>query len=156
MKSICFTGHRNIKVTDELKNRLYSQLEMLIQGGAEIFIAGGAKGFDLLCEETVITLKKKYPHIKLHIILPCPEAEQTEDWTETEKEQYRRILLSADYTEICSEHKTKGCMKKRNARLVELADVCVCYYNTRRIRTGTGQTVRMAKEKEIKIINLCC
>lgn len=154
METVCFTGHRSIKVTDELKSCLYSQLETLIQGGAEIFIAGGALGFDMFCEETILLLREKYPQIRLHIILPCPETEQTEDWAESDKERYRRILLSADKTVICSEHKTKGCMKKRNARLVELADVCVCYYNENDWRRGTGQTFRMAQNKGIKIINI--
>ncbi len=45
-------------------------------------------------------------------------------------------------------------MKIRNAKLIELADVCVCYYNLSQYASGTGQTVRMAQKKEIKIINI--
>lgn len=43
-------------------------------------------------------------------------------------------------------------MKIRNARLVELADGCICYYSGKYI-SGTGQTLRMAKRKKIHIIN---
>ena len=43
-------------------------------------------------------------------------------------------------------------MKRRNERLVELADYCICYCTNP--RSGTGQTVRMAKDKGIDIINL--
>ncbi len=155
VKSVCFTGHRNIKVTQELSNRLYNQLEMLINNGADKFLAGGAIGWDLLCEKTVLKLREKYPHIKLHIIMPCPENEQTRKWkSDSDKADYHKILLAADYTEICSEHLDNECMKKRNARLVQLTDCCVCCYDKCRQRSGTGQTVRMAEQKGIFIINM--
>lgn len=54
-----------------------------------------------------------------------------------------------------SERYYDGCMKGRNARLVELATVCcICYWNVNDKRSGTGQTVRMAQKKGIEIINL--
>ncbi len=155
VKSVCFTGHRNIKVTQELSDRLYNKLETLINNGADTFLAGGAIGWDLLCEKTVLELREKYPHIKLHIIMPCPENEQTKKWkSDDDKAEYHKILLAADYTEICSEHMTNECMKKRNARLVQLADCCICCYDKCRIRSGTGQTVRIAEHKGLFIINL--
>ena len=46
-------------------------------------------------------------------------------------------------------------MKIRNARLVELAsDYCICYWNPKHYRSGTGQTVRMAQKKGIEVIDL--
>ena len=46
-------------------------------------------------------------------------------------------------------------MKARNARLFELAsDYCICYWNPKGFRSGTGQTVRMAQKKGIEVINL--
>ncbi len=155
VKSVCFTGHRNIKVTQELSDRLCNKLETLINSGADTFLAGGAIGWDLLCEKTVLELRKKYPHIKLHIIMPCPENEQTKKWkSDDDRAEYHKILLAADYTEICSAHMTNECMKKRNARLVQLADCCICCYDKCRIRSGTGQTVRIAEHKGLFIINL--
>lgn len=44
MKSVCFTGHRNIKETAELKKRLLEQLVKLIAEGADVFYAGGLSG----------------------------------------------------------------------------------------------------------------
>lgn len=152
-KSVCFTGHRNVKETAELKNALIKQLVKLIDEGATDFYAGGAVGWDMLCERAVIKLRERFPHIKLHLILPCPAEEQTEKWSESDKAEFRRLLLAADTVEICSKHYFDGCMKLRNQRLVDLADVCVCYYNGKQ-RSGTGQTVRMAERKGITIINL--
>ena len=45
-------------------------------------------------------------------------------------------------------------MKERNQRLVDLADICICYYNENNSRSGTGQTVRMVQKKGIQLINI--
>ena len=153
MKNICFTGHRNIKITQELRERLYNLLETMIQNGAINFYAGGAIGFDTECELIILKLREKYPNIKLHIIMPCPKEEQTRKWKkDNEKMLYYKILSLADSTELCSEHYDKNCIKKRNARLVNLADCFVCYYY--KSRSGTGQTIRMAQKNKLEIINL--
>ncbi len=152
-KSVCFTGHRNIKKTAELKKALIKQLVKLIDEGATDFYAGGAVGWDMLCESAVIELRERFPHIRLHLILPCPAEEQTEKWNGSDKAEFRRLLLAADTVEICSEHYFDGCMKLRNQRLVNLANVCVCYYSGKQ-RSGTGQTVRMAARQGKVIVNL--
>lgn len=153
VKSVCFTGHRNVKVTGELVSLLNKTLTDLIGNGAVDFYAGGALGWDMLCEQTVLDLKEKFPQIRLHLVLPCCPEEQTARWNHMQKVEYYNFLKTADTVEYTSNHYSEGCMKVRNARLVELADCCVCYYNNRS-RSGTGQTVRMAEEKEIRIINL--
>lgn len=130
-------------------------LKMLILKGASDFYAGGALGWDMLCEEAVIALRKNLaPHIKLHLVLPCPPEEQTAHWSSFDKEVYRKILEAADSVEVLSEHYTKDCMKNRNARLAELGDVCVCYYDENRRRSGTAQTVRMAERLGREILNI--
>ncbi len=149
--NVCFTGHREISVTENLLKRLESTLEKLIIQGAEDFYAGGAVGWDTLCELEVLNLKKKYPHIKLHLVLPCSSEEQTKKWNKSEKNQYYEILEKADSVEYVSENYSKDCMKKRNFRLIEYAECCICYYKVK--ASGTGQTVRMAERKNIPIIN---
>lgn len=154
LKSVCFTGHRNVKVTVELKKSLIKQLVNLIGDGAEVFYAGGAIGWDMICERAVIKLREQYPNIKLHLVLPCPAEEQTAKWSECDKKEFKKLLSAVDMVEVCSENYYDGCMKVRNQRLVDLSDVCVCYYNASNKRSGTGQTVRMAERKNILIINL--
>ena len=129
MSTVCFTGHRIIKVTDEIQGILTAVLEDLIENGADVFYAGGAVGWDMLCEQCVLKLRRKYPHIKLKVILPCPAEEQTSDWDDKDRFEYSEILMQADSREIVSRHYEDGCMKKRNQRLVELADCCVCWHN---------------------------
>ena len=62
--------------------------------------------------------------------------------------------MAADDVEYIGSEYTKDCMKRRNARMIELSDGCVCYYDESVGRSGTGQTVRMAESKGIEIINL--
>ncbi len=153
-KSICFTGHRKIKPTEQLRDKLLNRLELLIQNSATVFYAGGAYGWDIICELAVLKMKERYPQIKLLLILPCSAEEQTLNWNNLCKKQYYYILNNADSIEYVSEHYTNDCMKRRNARLIELADCCVCYYNENDKRSGTGQTVRMARRKGINIVNV--
>lgn len=153
MKSVCFTGHRDVKITHELKNRLMHTLENLINMGYTDFYAGGATGWDMLCEAAVLALRKKHTEIKLHLILPCECSEQTKMWKDEQKLLQALIRVFADSEEYTSHHYYDGCMKLRNERLVFYADCCVCYYN-KKSPCGTGQTVRMAIEKGIEVFNL--
>lgn len=153
MKTVCFTGHRDVKITRELKNRLMATLETLIQNGCTDFYAGGAVGWDMLCEAAVLALRKKYTGIRLHLILPCTFSEQTKAWKDEQKLLLSLIRVFADGEEYVSDRYYNGCMKRRNEKLVFYADCCVCYYN-KKSPCGTGQTVRMATAKGVEIFNL--
>jgi len=156
-KSVCFTGHRTIAEDKEtLSARLYALLERLVTEQKIMdFYTGGAVGWDALAALTVLKLRESYPEVKLHLVLPCPFEEQSAKWKESQKEEHKRIASLADTKEFTSEHLGKTAMKIRNARLVELAsDYCICYWNPKHYRSGTGQTVRMAQKKGIEIINL--
>lgn len=87
MKNItcCFTGHRRIPLSKRkaVVQRLKTELSALINNGYQFFMAGGALGFDTIAAQTVLDLKEKYPHIKLILVLPCPN--QTRGWKEKDK-----------------------------------------------------------------------
>ena len=156
-RSVCFTGHRTIAEDKEtLSARLYALLERLvIEKKVTDFYTGGAVGGDALAALTVLKLRESYPEVKLHLVLPCPFVEQSAKWNEAQKEEHKHIASLADTKEFTSEHLGKNTMKIRNARLVELAtDYCICYWNPKHYRSGTGQTVRMAQKKGIEVINL--
>lgn len=153
MKTVCFTKHRDVKITPELKDRLMDALEKLIEMGCTDFYAGGATGWDMLCEAAVLVLRKKYTEIKLHLILPCVCSEQTKMWKDEQRLLQALIRVFADSEEYAAQHYYNSCMKLRNERLVSYADCCVCYYN-KKSPCGTGQTVRMAINKGIEIFNM--
>lgn len=155
MKTVFFTGHRRYTIDSKIIYKLACLLCEFVDDGIVDFYAGGARGWDMSFENMVLSMRDKYfSFMKLHLVLPCPPDEQTEGWDIDEKEDYQRILKAADSVEIVSEHYNKNCMKKRNERLVELGDICLCYYNEKRIRSGTGQTVRLAQKQGKEIINL--
>lgn len=153
MKSCCFTGHRTVNININLLTMLMTSIESYVQNGIVDFYSGGAIGWDTICSNVVLQLREKYPNIKLHLILPCNTEHQTLYWNEHQKLEFNRILQLADTIEYTSWNYHSQCMKIRNARLVQLADVCICYCDNR-YATGTAQTVRMAKKKNIPIINL--
>lgn len=153
VKSICFTGHRHIakeKLPAALAE-LRRVLETAIPQGFVDFYAGGALGWDTYCAQTVLDLREEYPCIALHLVLPCSRAEQTARWTEAQKAAYDCIYREADSCEFVSVDYTKDCMRLRNKRLVELADCCVCFCGEPEGRSGTAQTVRMARQKGIRL-----
>lgn len=152
--SCFFTGHRNVRFDPLLIIKTGHAINDLIKEGITDFYAGGAIGWDMICEELVLSLKKKYPYIKLHLILPCHPKQQTLNWSEEDKSEYDSILENADDVELVSINYSNDCMKKRNSRLVSLGDICLCYFNENDKRSGTGQTVRMAQKAEKRIINM--
>lgn len=156
-KSACFTGHRTL-MTDmnSFSALLLSVIEQMITDrNITDYYAGGAYGFDAIVSLSILRIKEKYPQVRLHLILPYSNKEQTEGWNTKRKAEFDKILGLADSVEYVSEHKTMTCMKERNARLVELAsECCIAYWNANNKRSGTGQTVRMAQKKGLEVINI--
>ena len=154
MSSISFTEHRTLpEDTSELSVCLYEKSEEAVKSGVTDFYFGGAYGWDQFSFLVVLKLREKYPNIRLNLVLPCSNAEQTAKWKKKDKANFYRILSLADSVEYTSEHHFKGCMKLRNVSLVEYADICFCYFDPKRQRSGTAQTVRMAQKKGISIFN---
>lgn len=150
--SCCFTGHRYIPYVQRsaLQKRLATELRALIVAGVTAFYAGGALGFDTLAAQTVLSLRREYPHIKLILILPCPE--QTRNWRDGDVYRYQRIKAGADDICYVADHYTPSCMYERNRRLVEQSEICLCYLT--RTSGGTAYTVRYARQLGRRVIHL--
>ena len=158
-KTACFTGHRVLSERPkQLYDRLYAVLESLVtEQGITDFYAGGAVGFDTIAAKCVLRLRdslKGKAEVQLHLVLPCCNEDQTKNWTAEQKYEFRCILQRADSVEYPAQKHDPHCMGRRNAKLVEHAtDYCICYYDIHH-NSGTAQTVNMAKQKGLKIINL--
>ena len=151
-KTVCFTGHRELPIlqVSSIRQRLRKTLEDLIEQGYCFFGTGGALGFDTIAAQTVLNLRKKYQQIRLILVLPCYS--QAERWSSKDKQIYEEIKKSADKVVYTSEEYTKGCMHKRNRHLVDNSRTCVCYLTDS--VGGTAYTVKYAKKKELKIVNI--
>jgi len=152
-KTCCFTGHR-VLPADELsglEKKLLLQIESLIKAGIEIFIAGGAVGFDMLASFSVISFKEKYPHIRLLIMLPCVNSDLM--WSSENKEKQKKMLSLADEIVFISEGGYyKGCMQKRDRAMVRESCCCVSYLNKQ--SGGTYYTVNYAKKRGVQVFYL--
>lgn len=151
-QTCCFTGHREIPAGEEniIKERLTEVLTSLIEEGITDFLAGGAIGFDMLAEEVVLSLREKYPHIRLHIIVPC--SNQPLKWSSDNVRKYEDINSKADEVKLMSQGYYRGCMQVRNRYMVDNSSVCVAYLT--KTTGGSAGTVRDAEKKGLKIINV--
>ncbi len=151
-KTCSFTGHRIIDTSSSPKvmSELLETCKDLVSRGFDTFISGGARGFDLLAAESVLTLKKTHPHIRLVMALPCKN--QTQGWGKADKERYENILALCDQVEYISENYFEGCMQIRNRFMINNSSICVAYLKN--ARGGTYSTVLYAKEQGIQVINL--
>ncbi|MBO4252010.1 MAG: DUF1273 family protein [Clostridia bacterium] len=146
IRTCAFSGHRILK-EDYNKAELDRVIKKLIEGGYNTFLVGMALGFDTECFKLLEIYRKKYP-IKIIACIPCET--QAYKFTEKQKEQYEKMLLSADERVYVSKEYTKACMFKRNMFMVDSASVLVAYLNSD--KGGTFQTVNYAKRKNVSII----
>lgn len=152
-KTICFTGHRNLKNRDKIEMNLKETLKTLIDAGYNIFLAGGALGFDELASNTVISLKTQYPEIKLVLVLPFhKQYEHEKNINENDIENYNNLISKADEIIVLNEKYKRGCYYERNKYLVDNASLCISYQ--RRKSGGTAYTTEYAGKQGIRIVNL--
>ncbi|MBE6547968.1 MAG: DUF1273 domain-containing protein [Ruminococcaceae bacterium] len=150
--TVCFTGHRQINPDNisAVLHRLEEKIQSLAVQGEVTFRAGGAKGFDTVAALCVIVAKEKYPHIKLHMILPCKN--QAEGWSDSEIEKYEYVISQADSVRYTGYDRSSKSMLKRDRALVEGSDLCIAYCNKK--SGGTAYTVSYAEKLGVKVENL--
>lgn len=146
----CFTGHRVIPSgqREDIKERLVATVEALIQKGVRSFAAGGALGFDTMAAQTVLRLKKRYPDIRLVLVLPCRD--QTKAWQAADIDLYESIKSQADEVLYTGDRYYSGCMARRNRRLVDMSGWCVFYLT--KPSGGTRYTVNYARQKGLHLL----
>ena len=151
-QTCCFTGHRHLpkEKLPDIAKRLEAVMETLITQGVIYYGCGGAIGFDLLAGEIVLKLKKKYPQIKLIMVLPC--VGQDKKWKQPDKDRYRTLLEACDKLVYVQQEYDDGCMRKRNRHLVDYSSVCVAYLVWQ--QSGSGCTVSYAQSKRVSVINV--
>ena len=148
----CFTGHRKIEECEieNLKKRLNQTVKLLIKKGYLCFVVGGALGFDTLAAQTVLSLKKDYPTLLLIVVAPF--IGQSDRFPPHDKDVYDEIKSQADHYIALRQNYQRGCMMERNKKMVDISSCCVAYLKNS--KSGTAFTVRYAKKKDMKIVDL--
>ncbi|MBR4000531.1 MAG: DUF1273 family protein [Clostridia bacterium] len=154
----CFTGHRTIpKERDgEFRSGLSKIIKILCENGYRYFVCGGALGFDTMAAQAVTESAGDGLDARLILALPCRD--QTEKWSskpgsEEQIREYQRLKGLASAIVYISDVHTPDCMKERNQLMVDLSSFCIAYYRGN-LRSGTGQTYRMAQKGGLSIYNL--
>ena len=152
-QTVCFTGHRHIPDEQyaQLWDSLLAVIEEQIASGALIFRTGGALGFDTMAALAVLSLRKRFPDIRLELILPCPS--QTRGWAKSDTVLYEQIKSQADSVRYVSTGYYAGVLQQRNRALVENSDVCVAYL-CNSSGGGTAYTASLALKNGLELINL--
>ena len=154
-KCCCFTGHRRIspQENEQLRGAVGETVLRLCEEGYDTFIAGGAIGFDTLVAQEVLKLRESHSRdIRLLLALPCLDQDRL--WSDIQRRQYDEIRKRADIVVYTGKMYTKGCMLARDRYMVDNSSCCVCFLREPGPRSGTAYTVRYAKSRRLRVINL--
>ena len=156
--TVCFTGHRSQKLPwgfNEKDERCfitslyaYVEIEGAIKSGKKHFISGMALGFDMMCAEIVLELKKKYEHVSLECAIPCNGQELR--WPLSEQNRYKKIVSQADKITIISNVYTNECMHERNKYMIDNSSLVIALFNGK--SGGTKLTIDYAKSQNKDIV----
>lgn len=156
-----FTGHRpksfpfGYREEDigfqELRARIRDAVISVCNLGCRTFYCGMAEGADLWCGEIVLELRDSFDP-PLEICAVVPYLSQPEKMTKKNQQRYRAIMESAKERYLVAKDYHKLCFQKRNLFLVDSCDVLIAVLQSDNDRSGTAQTVRMAKKKNKKVI----
>ncbi len=149
----CFFGHREIRETEELKQRVLSVIEdLILDKKVNTFLFGSKSSFNSLCHEQVTKIQEKYPHIKrIYVRAEFPEID----------ENYKAYLLES-YEDTYYPEKILGAGRavyiERNRHMIEESSFCVVYYeeaySPRTRKSGTKAALDYAVKRNKKIVIL--
>ena len=159
-KVCAFTGHRPQKMpwgydeADmrclEFKFRLREALEYLIGQGYADFLSGAALGFDLIAAEIVLSLREKYPWVRLVMVIPFDG--QADRWSEDQRQRRQAIIEASDRVVRISHDYDRGGFFRRNHYMVNAADLVLAAYDG--ASGGTAATVDYARRQGVKVLRL--
>ena len=178
-KKCSFFGHRNVVITEKLKNKVTKLVEnLIINENVNVFLFGSCSNFDYLCHLIVTELKEKYPKIK-RISYTCQSEgcyleKDRKGWEEyysrIEKREVKILCFEEEF-----EHKNKytagrASYVERNQAMIDDSDYCIFYYDedyqptlrkyAKRCvyeyqpKSGTALAYKYAKRKKKLILNI--
>ena len=164
-KTCCFFGHRKVKETEELKNKLYKVIEnLIVNENTDTFLFGSKSDFNSLCLEITTSLKDIYPHIRR--IYVRAEFQYIDD-------SYREYLAESYEDTYYPEHISKAgkaVYVERNIEMINKSRFCVTYFDENyapprrkqskraltdyQPKSGTARAYDYAVKKKKEIINV--
>ena len=113
-----------------IKKAIKSRLLPIVEEGLEWVIISGALGTELWAAEVVFDLREEYPQLKLGMLLPF--LNQEESWNETNREYYQAILAQADFVDAIFKKPYEGPQQLRikNQYMVQKSDAMLILYDS--------------------------
>ncbi len=145
-KRCCFAGHNKIFERD-VEKKLANEVEKLItEYGVKEFWVGNYGVFDRTAAFVVRQLKNKYD-IRLILVIPYVTKEINNN-----KEYFEKDFDGIFIADVTSSTPDKYKIIKCNEYMVNCSGFLICYVGHN--WGGAAITMRYAKRKELKIINL--
>lgn len=154
----CFTGYRPDKCSwgyneenarcIDMRNRAKIAIEEAINNGYHTFLCGMALGFDMICAELVLELKKKYPNIKLIGAIPCKD--QYCRWNIKLQARYKKLVKQLDAVRCIYDKYEDGCMIERNEYMVNNSSLVIALFDGK--SGGTAKTIKYAEKMGKSIV----
>lgn len=153
----CFSGYRVEKMpfaaNDPRVDALTAALDRAIADAAAQgytgFFSGMSTGFDLWAAEAVLRAQETLP---IQLFCAIPFDHQADRYSPEWKRRFNHCLLAADRVFVLSRDYYAGCYAARNRFMVDASSLLICYFDGK--PGGTAQTVRMAKQNNLRIVNL--
>ena len=154
----CATEHRGQKLPwgfnekdkrcKAMKKDLKNKVEFAINRDYHTFLCGMALGFDLIFAETILKLKRKYPHIKL--IGAIPWSGQSLSWSDEQQKRYNKIIAKLDGICCLYDNYNRFCLHERNRYMVNNSSLIFALFDGQ--PGGTKTTLEYAKKQGLEIL----
>ena len=175
-KVCSFFGHRNVIVTEELKEKVKAIIkDLIVNHNVLTFLFGSRSDFDYLCHLVVTELKERYKRISYTCRSETCTLERERAYWEEIYSHFRKEKVTLLGVEEEVEHKTKytsgrASYVERNQAMINDSDYCIFYYDEKyqpemrkyskrsigyyQPKSGTALAYAYAKQKKKIIINV--
>lgn len=155
-KKICFIGHRNIYIYNEIRKKLYDTVAQEIKNGNKFFTMGTHGEFDNLALSVCRELKQIYKDIVIEVVFTSfkqinPQISKDLIWGNEKYLPYKDV--NTVMYNIEEEHFKRKIIAS-NQQMINNCDILICYVDTEKTYGGAILAYKYAKKKGLQIINL--
>ena len=153
----CFTGHRPERIcfpfwessqeVEHVKLFLHNAILSAVNDGYTDFLCGMARGVDIWAGELIISLKRQFPNLALHAVIPYEGQQQS--WPVGWQTRYQNLLHFSCQTIILSPQYTKGCFFERNRFMVDRSSRLIGVFDGIK-KGGTAFTIDYARKNGVR------
>lgn len=159
-KTCFFAGHRPYRFAfkrgkekefyNNLNVNIAKSIREIFSSGCDTFLCGGSIGFDIMCSEAVIELKKEFPEVRLGCMLPFENHHL--DFPNEWQKRFSKILKDCDFIDYASPIYSVGCYHDRKRKMIENSSYLLTYFDGK--GGGTARIIGSAQARRLKITNL--